>query len=222
LKPSDREDLLYKDGKRSIIDDEEKTLLYFLEMYSNKKCDILDVGCGTGDISLELEKRGHKTTGVDFSLEAIKKASNAGLNCRRVDLDEGIPFEDSSFDVVWAGDVIEHVFDPVFVLKEISRTLKPQGLFLATIPYDLYLGVRLRILFGISYQDSTYRNRGQYKHHTFFSKKLMKFMFKSASFEIREIYLKCRLPFTQKHFIIPNTRFLLFGKTMIVCANVRK
>ena len=89
------------------------------------------------------------------------------------DVDSGLEFENNQFDAKWMGDVIEHVFDPIFVLKEINRVVKDNGLLLITVPYDLSLGLRIRTLFGISYQEPTYRERGQYKHHTFFSKKFL-------------------------------------------------
>ncbi|MFX0197072.1 MAG: hypothetical protein ACFFCW_13175, partial [Candidatus Hodarchaeota archaeon] len=124
--------------------------------------------------------------------------------------------------IVWAGDIIEHLFDPIFVLKEVNRVLVPGGLLLATIPYDLKLSNRLRILLGRSYQESVYRRFRQHKHHTFFSKALLKYMLREASFNIEEINFKSKIPLLQKKFITKYAISLPFSETMIIRARANK
>jgi len=216
MKPRDRENMLYSKGKRCSLSEEEVVMLNFLKKCAAKSSRVLDVGCGSGDIALEIRKMGYEVSGVDFSSVAVDIALQNGLQCQVADIDEGLPFGDNTFDVAWLGDVIEHVFDPVFVLKEVRRILVEGGTLLATIPYDLYLGVRIRTLFGISYQEKNYRERGQQKHHTFFSKRLMDFMLREASFSVQESFLKLRFPFSRKYFIQKGLRFLMFGNTMII------
>ena len=216
MKPCDRENMLYSKGHRCNFAEEEVVLLNLLAKYSDKSSRVLDVGCGSGDIALKIQNMGYHVSGVDFSSVAIDIALKSGLQCQVADIDGGLPFGNNAFDVVWLGDVIEHVFDPIFVLKEVHRVLVNGGTLLATVPYDIYFGVRVRTLFGISYQEGNYRERGQQKHHTFFSKRLMDFMLQEASFYVQESFLKLRFPFSQKYFIRKGLRFLLFGNTMII------
>jgi len=222
MKPSQREDQRYKSGIRCKINIEEKVLLHLLEQYVPLGSRVLDVGCGTGEISLEIQKRGYKVIGIDFSRVAIEIATEQGLTCQVVDVDEGLPFSDDEFDVIWATDIVEHVFDPIFVLKEMNRVLVSDGVLLATIPYDLHLSNRLRILIGKSYQENVYKRYKQYKHHTFFSLGLLKYMMKEASFDIEKNMLKCRIPLINKTFITTNSAFLIFGDTFILLARARK
>ena len=123
MRPCEREDKRYTNGIRCRIDVEEKALFEFLEKYASKSSVILDVGCGTGEISLEMQRSGYEIKGVDFSAVAIEIASKAGLDCQVVDVDGGLPFGDNSMDGIWATDCIEHVFDPIFVLREMNRVL---------------------------------------------------------------------------------------------------
>ena len=96
---------------------------------------LLDVGCGTGAYLFEMERLGWDVTGVDryatqFSHRAIHPA------VRQADLlDAGLPGE--SFDVVTLWWVIEHLPDPLAVLREVRRVLKPSGaVVLATCGID--------------------------------------------------------------------------------------
>jgi len=216
--PREREDRLYKSGKRCEIAKEEGILFGYLDKISDRGSRVLDIGAGSGDITYKIKEKGFSVTGVDFSEEGVKLARRLGLNCLVVDLDNGIPFDDGVFDIVWAGDIIEHLFDPIFVLKEVNRVLAPGGALLCTIPYDLRITTRLRVLLGQSYQESVYRKYGQYKHHTFFSIPLMKYMFREASLQIQEMRFVIKFPKLNKEFVTKNRAVIGFAKTMAIAA----
>lgn len=61
-----------------------------------------------------------------------------------------IPFKDNSVDVVFAGEIIEHLFNPLKFVLEARRVLKPQGVFIITTPNLASLFNRLLIVFGFS------------------------------------------------------------------------
>lgn len=93
---------------------------------------VLDVGCGAGFLSNELALKGHAVTGIDLSQESLAVAGrhDATHSVRYLAADAyQLPFSDGSFDVVTAMDFLEHVEDPKRVIAEISRVLKPGGLF---------------------------------------------------------------------------------------------
>lgn len=217
MRANDRENNLYDEGKRCLIQKEELFMFELLEKSNVNQQTLLDLGCGSGEITLELCNKGFDCVGVDFSSSAIALASQKGLKCEEVDLDSGMPFASSSFGIVWAGDVLEHVFDPINVIKDVGRVLVKQGLIFATIPNDLNLSARVKTLFGISYQESVYRRFRQYKHHTFFSERLVRYMFSENELKIEKIYYLVKLPFTKITFFT-SFPLRLFAVLMIIKA----
>ena len=103
---------------------------------------VLDLGCGEGWASAALHAIGVRPAGVDVSAIALERAArrHPGLLFRRVGPGEPLPFGDGSFDVVWASEVLAHVADPVGLLAEARRVLRPGGLLLATTGHHGLLG----------------------------------------------------------------------------------
>jgi 2-polyprenyl-6-hydroxyphenyl methylase / 3-demethylubiquinone-9 3-methyltransferase len=94
----------------------------------------LEVGSGGGILTEEIAKMGFITTGIDPADHSIKTASNharvASLNIKYdKGTGEALPYTDKSFDAVFCCDVLEHVKDLPKVVSEISRVLKPNGVF---------------------------------------------------------------------------------------------
>ena len=98
------------------------------------KLTALEVGCGGGILCEEIARMGFTTSGIDPAEAALEiargHAKQSGLNINYLlGTGEKLPFSDSSFDVVFCCDVLEHVPDLNKVLAEISRVLKPGGHF---------------------------------------------------------------------------------------------
>jgi 2-polyprenyl-3-methyl-5-hydroxy-6-metoxy-1,4-benzoquinol methylase len=97
---------------------------------------VLDVGCGEGRFAAELARAGASVVGIDVAEEPLRRARvrHPELDLRVVS-DEG-PWElaDAGFDVVWAGEVIEHVLDTAAWLSEVRRVLRSGGSLLITTP----------------------------------------------------------------------------------------
>lgn len=103
------------------------------QFQEHKDLRLLDVGCGGGFLSNALAKEGYQITGLDTSAESLRVAK-AHDSTETVNYVQGdaykIPFPDGSFEVITAMDFLEHVDKPELVVKEISRLLKPGGLFI--------------------------------------------------------------------------------------------
>jgi len=95
---------------------------------------LLDVGCGGGLLSEAFASMGCDVTGVDRSAPTLAAArahaERSGLAIRYLEGSaDALPFESQSFDIVCCCDVLEHVDDPGMVVREISRVLRPGGVF---------------------------------------------------------------------------------------------
>jgi 2-polyprenyl-3-methyl-5-hydroxy-6-metoxy-1,4-benzoquinol methylase len=97
---------------------------------------ILDVGCGGGHFAVELARAGAEVVGLDIAEEALRRARKLDPDLDLRVIEEGAPWpvEDSSFDVVWAGEVMEHVADTSVWLSEARRSLRPGGRLLVSTP----------------------------------------------------------------------------------------
>ncbi len=95
---------------------------------------VLEVGCGGGILCEEIARLGFAVTGIDPSAPSLRVAADharaVGL---RITYEQGsgeaIPYRDRSFDIVFCCDVLEHVRDVAQVIAEISRVLRPGGVF---------------------------------------------------------------------------------------------
>lgn len=97
----------------------------------------LDFGCGEGQIVAAARALGHDAYGCDMyppTWEHMAATAAARDHIRRMDGDGLIPFPDGAFDIVTANQVFEHIPDFTRPLSEISRVLKPGGLFLNLFP----------------------------------------------------------------------------------------
>jgi SAM-dependent methyltransferase len=117
-----------------------RILLQVLDQYVGigKGRRILDVGCGTGTMLTYLASYG-KAQGIDIDEEALEYCRERGLTNVRLGAAETLPFEDGSFDLVTALDVVEHLDDDAAALREIRRVLRPGGTLLLTVPAHPFL-----------------------------------------------------------------------------------
>jgi 2-polyprenyl-3-methyl-5-hydroxy-6-metoxy-1,4-benzoquinol methylase len=97
---------------------------------------VLDVGCGEGWFTAALARAGARPVGVDVAEEPLRRARAAHPELDLRLLADGQPWghDDASFDVVWAGEVIEHVADTAAWLSEVRRMLRSGGALLLSTP----------------------------------------------------------------------------------------
>jgi SAM-dependent methyltransferase len=93
---------------------------------------ILDVGCGAGNMIHHLSRYG-TVVGIDNNSIPLRIARQRGYDARLAQAEE-MPFEDKSFDLVTALDVIEHCDEDVQILRECYRVCADDGLIAITVP----------------------------------------------------------------------------------------
>jgi SAM-dependent methyltransferase len=122
-------------GRRKILAD-------FVEQICRRVTDrrprILDVGCGTGANLLMLSEYGD-AEGVDVSEDALAFCRERGLDKVKLGAAEELPYEDGTFDLVTAFDVVEHIDDDLAGLREMRRVLRPGGRVLLFVPTFMFL-----------------------------------------------------------------------------------
>jgi len=106
--------------------------IFQLVLPKGRTLDVLDVGCGTGFLSLELAARGHRVTGVDFAAamlgEALRKATQRNVSVRFQQADaEELPFKSGSFDLVISRHLLWTLANPEAAITEWTRIIRPAG-----------------------------------------------------------------------------------------------
>jgi len=121
-----------------------------LALASGSGLRILDVGCADGTFGALLKERGNWVGGIELSEEATVRARERLDQVWSFDIERPWPMQlaQEPFDVVILGEVLEHVFDPIQVLKSIGNALKPTGTLVITTPNFMTWTNRLRFLFG--------------------------------------------------------------------------
>lgn len=137
---------------------------------------LLDIGCGDGRQLALMRELGWQVEGVDFDPQAVAAARARGLNVRQGSL-EAQRYEDESFDAVILSHVIEHVHEPLPLLQEIGRVLKPNGHLAVLTPNAAGLG---RQLYG-----AAWRGLEPPRHLTVFTPPSLRSLLQRAGFEAR-------------------------------------
>jgi SAM-dependent methyltransferase len=123
-------------GRRAILESFLKNICSRLQT-PDSRLSILDVGCGTG-ANLEMLSQFGEAEGVDVSDDALEFCRRKGLKASK-GLAETLPYEDETFDITTALDVIEHLDDDVSGLREMYRVTKRGGYSLIFVPAFMWL-----------------------------------------------------------------------------------
>jgi len=131
---------------KRVINDNNFTYINLLKILKeitkerfDKKISALDIGCGTGTISLYLAEKDNSVTGIDISKKAIKIARE---NAKRLHLENVTFFNEDiqsfnfnqKFDLVICSEVLEHLSHDIKVLKKIRKLMKKDGHLLISVP----------------------------------------------------------------------------------------
>jgi 2-polyprenyl-3-methyl-5-hydroxy-6-metoxy-1,4-benzoquinol methylase len=109
---------------------------------------MLDLGCRDGSLTKNYVEGNEVVSSDvdDIALEICEK--RRGIKTVHVDLNGKIPFDDESFDVVVAAEIIEHLIFPENFIEEVKRVLKPDGIFCGSTPNITRFKHRIQFLLG--------------------------------------------------------------------------
>ncbi len=110
---------------------------------------LLDVGFGNGGFLKLATEMGWNAEGIDFDPKAVETARARGLNVRCASAAD-LSAQNEQFDIITLSHVLEHVHDPITLLKELYRLLKPGGLLWLETPNLDSLGAKR---FGRNWRD---------------------------------------------------------------------
>ena len=108
----------------ALLEDGSKLSTWFESLTKGRR--LLEVGCASGAVLEAAKQRGWSVLGVEYSHDAARDAEAHGVPVRVGGLEDA-QLEDGSQDVIFMGDVLEHVPDPSATLREAARVLAPEG-----------------------------------------------------------------------------------------------
>jgi len=123
------------------------SVLLQLVQAGRRAARILDVGCASGYMAEILVSKGHEVVGIDKP-GAISNGFPAAATFIPADLDSGLPPLPGKFDYILCADVLEHLREPLKLLRELLPYLTPEGRLLASLPNSGNLYFRLNVLLG--------------------------------------------------------------------------
>ena len=97
---------------------------------------LLDVGAKWGRLGQRARELGLdiEYVGLELSDENVRKAAALGLDVRKADVSAGLPVGDAEFDCAACLEIVEHVVDPLGLLLELRRVLRPNGRLIVSVP----------------------------------------------------------------------------------------
>ena len=150
-----------------------------------------------------------KFFGID--IEPIGKAESEFPNQIQHNVNEGIPFKNDFFDLVYMGQVLEHLENVNFVLKDINRALKPDGILVIDVPNPYSIDRILKYLIKRT------EDLGEESHLVFYTPGSLTRILKLNSFKVNEIATDWNL-ISLKYKIIPKIIRNGFGSHILISA----
>ena len=145
----------------------------------------LDVGAADGLLGERLTARGWRVTAVERDPERAERARARCHEVVLVDLERGVPTLAGEFDAAVYGDVLEHLSEPLPVLRGLNRHLAPGAMVVVSVPNVAHLWVRLSLLAGrFEYEDRGILDR---THLRYFTRRTFMEMLDRAGLEVREL-----------------------------------
>lgn len=194
-------------------------VIKFIKKYFNsvKGLNVLDCGISKGGVSDILSRNSANCFGIDVNSREV-----SGVKIIQADLNIGIPDFGIKFDVIFAGEIIEHLFDDRKFIRECQNFLKPKGLLIITVPNLVSFLNRFAMFFGL--MPLTAYAAAEFHYHVYTRNKL-KNMIKEEGFEILKatssylpLNIFSKIPGIGKIFLLLGTIFPTMGNQLIIFA----
>jgi len=188
----------------------EKVMSYFKGFKPGK---VIDIPCGTGALSIVLDKMGYDVTPCDIHPEHMDVP---GLKAQFCDMNKEFPFESETFDCVACVEGIEHTENSYNAIREIARVLKPKGRLVLTTPNYLNIERRLKFLVTGSFSKPVTQERFETfygkdtsgMHNSPMTYPMLKFMLESNNLKI--LSLEKERTKTRQIFLYPFVLLIRF------------
>lgn len=168
---------------------------------------ILDVGCARGYLGRRVKEMGGKyVAGIEISERAAREAKTVLDSVHVFDIQKYWPLgiKEQKFDLIILSEVLEHVFDPVFVLRSVHEISLPDSEVIITTPNFMVWTNRINFLFG----NFKYKEQGMFDfgHIRWFTYRYLQDVLKEGGFKIIQ----------ENHIIFPGklTKFLKFWPSL--------
>jgi 2-polyprenyl-3-methyl-5-hydroxy-6-metoxy-1,4-benzoquinol methylase len=180
---------MYDEKKKDYFLNIRKELLDLIPI-ENRNGTMLEIGAASGDNSLYAKKNGYAKN--IYGIELFKMEDS---NQENILFDEFIigniedlefKFENEKFDVILAGDVLEHLIDPYIIVEKLNKYLKPNGVLISSIPNIRYFRVLKDIVINGNFK---YAEKGvlDKTHLRFFAKKNIIDLFEMNNYKVEKI-----------------------------------
>ena len=150
---------------------------------ANPKGHLLELGCGSGQILKRMQQMGWQVEGVDFDPSAVENARSKGLRVHFGTL-ESQNYPNDHFDVIFMSHLIEHTHDPLRLLGEGYRILKPGGQLILVTPNSESLG---HTLFK-----EAWRGLEVPRHLHLFTLKALRELVRRGGFQVKHVKITVR------------------------------
>jgi SAM-dependent methyltransferase len=112
--------------------------------------DVLELGCAAGHMTRALKEQGCRVVAVDVDADAVRFAQRYAERALVEDLGSVRPLDslDQRFDVILAGDVLEHLPEPGRILARCRTLLRPGGYLVLSVPNVAHVDLKLGLLEG--------------------------------------------------------------------------
>jgi methionine biosynthesis protein MetW len=152
---------------------------------------LLDVGCGNGNVIEIAKHKFDETHGCDISQTVLESAKNKGIITTCIDLNTSyLPYQNECFDTVTCLEVLEHMSNPINLLREIYRVLSLEGQLILTTPNIRYFKNINKLLLKGRFPHTTTDNfvwGGGHLHY--FTRKDLAFLLREAGFKKMKFHI---------------------------------
>jgi 2-polyprenyl-6-hydroxyphenyl methylase/3-demethylubiquinone-9 3-methyltransferase len=171
---------------------------------TGRQTTVLDVGCGNGALCGRFLERGYRVVGIDVSESglAIARAAHPAARFEMLEADETIleRLAEPHFDCVTCMEVIEHVYDPLSLLRGCWKAVRPGGTFVCSTPYHGYLkNLAIALLDKFDKHVEPWYVGG---HIKFFSRRTLLPLMREAGFVNLQFHGVGRLPYLWMSMVV--------------------